>query len=164
MSIIVNIGLKTEGAPITPIQAHRALVRCGACIVRDTVKESATELTLVAELLAPLTAEQAESVAILLSQDCIAQCVDGVGALHGPRADAWGAFNPDYFLAFTERKIEAYNGPGKHYATAIAAKGARDARARALRAEGYKVSCKKVSFDNLGYGLRYTLDATRGES
>ena len=100
MSIIVNIGLKTEGAPITPIQAHRALVRCGACIVRDRVKQSSTERTLVAQLLAPLTAEQAEAVAILLSQDCIAQSIDGIGALHGPRAAAWGAFNPDYFLTF----------------------------------------------------------------
>ena len=36
-----------------------------------------------------------------LRQDCIAvRYADGSGTLEGPDADAWGAFNPEFFVRF----------------------------------------------------------------
>ena len=32
-------------------------------------------------------------------QDCVAATIDGVGALYGRHAAAWGEFNPEFFLA-----------------------------------------------------------------
>jgi hypothetical protein len=37
----------------------------------------------------------------------------------------------------------------------------RDALARQLRAEGWTVKCKKVSFSGFGYGDAYSLEAER---
>jgi len=57
---------------------------------------------------------------------------------------------------------EAFNGPGKDYAEAMDAKRARDARARALRAQGYTVECEKWDFSDLARAIRYTLTARKG--
>lgn len=61
------------------------------------------EVTLVAALVADDLLVQHElvySLAVLLGQDCIAVYLpeQGIGHLIGPRADAWGAFDLDYFV------------------------------------------------------------------
>lgn len=71
--------------------------------LRWVVKNSTTEPTLVVEVDRPLTRDEAYAVSAALHQDCIAQRVGDVGELIGPRADKWGAFDPDLFLDFGDQ-------------------------------------------------------------
>ena len=57
---------------------------------------------------------------------------------------------------------EKFTTPNK-YPTDQEAQRARNARAKELRAQGYTVECKKVSFAGLGYGSMFTLKATRAD-
>jgi len=47
----------------------------------------------------------------------------------------------------------------KNYATEQEASKARNARAKALRAEGYTVKCQKWDFSDLARGASFTLTA-----
>jgi hypothetical protein len=60
-----------------------------------------------------------------------------------------------------DRVNEAFNGPGKVYATEQDAKHARDTRAKDLRAQGYIVKCAKFDFSDLARAVRFTLDARK---
>lgn len=54
-----------------------------------------------------------------LKQDCIAvyRELTGGGALVGPRADAWGPFNPEYFLLLDGRRLRVdQRSPGRRTA------------------------------------------------
>ena len=98
-SVLVNIGLATnDGKGVTSEQVRAALDSTGVSIVRDAVRQSGTEPTFVAELSRALSDEEAAGVSWLLDQEAIAQCVDGAGELHGPKAANWRPFNPEYFL------------------------------------------------------------------
>lgn len=55
---------------------------------------------------------------------------------------------------------EQFTTPNR-YETDAAARAARDARAKELRAQGYTVKCKKWSFAGFGYGSSFTLEATK---
>ena len=62
------------------------------------IKQSATERTVVIDF---DTIDRSLNVlSCALDQDCIAVRDNdtGIGELHGDKADAWGAFNPEYFL------------------------------------------------------------------
>ena len=105
MQTTLNIGLNIGDGTrkVSPAVAMAALALAGAAVLRHTIAQSATEVTLVAELAEPLPRETLHAVSVVLEQDCIAQRhVDGVGELIGPRAAEWGEFNPAYFLGFPD--------------------------------------------------------------
>lgn len=102
----LNIGLATNsGGKFSPDAALEWL-RVGAwaedvVVIRSRVAQSDTEPTLVVELSTPLSQRMLDSLSIILSQDCIAQLYpDGHGELVGPRAAAWGAFDPARFIQY----------------------------------------------------------------
>lgn len=101
MEIILNVGLAVPGLPgelLSVGSVHKALGIFGVEAISAHVRSSSTEPTFVALLSRALSPEEARDVSDLLGQDCIAQRVDGVGALHGCNAAAWGEFNPEFFL------------------------------------------------------------------
>lgn len=113
MKATINIGLARTGTyPLTPREAltalyaasfpdHDDLTKRLFRIERYGMAQSATEPTLVVEIETYAQTEDAlYKLACELSQDCIAirPTAGGTGFLFGPRAAAWGEFNPDYFL------------------------------------------------------------------
>ena len=106
MKMTLNIGLAREGKPNLTADQVKTLVarRFSAGVYRVAVYESDTEPTLVVaavgnpEFLGRYVSE-IFSIAETLNQDCIAVYLGGgVGKLIGPRAEAWGEFNPAYFI------------------------------------------------------------------
>lgn len=96
----INVGLnigdgQTKLDPVDVVAALRAL---GVDVARSDVRQSATEPTLVADLSRALTPEEAYALSEQLQQDAIAQRTGEEGGLFGPKAEAWGEFNPDFFL------------------------------------------------------------------
>ena len=115
-TFILNIGLNTADGAITAEQARETLRAYGFSILREALLESDTEPTLVAEVATgfatALTVLQLlYQVSEELDQDCIAvyRELTGGGALVGPRADAWGPFNPEYFLLLDGRRLSEVN-------------------------------------------------------
>jgi hypothetical protein len=102
MDLILNIGLARTGnsniGSGTVIREVTAAFGAAAFEFRH----SDTELTCVASVDAlPRTmGSTLHHLALLLGQDCIAAYSpdSGAGFLVGPRAAAWGAFNPEFFL------------------------------------------------------------------
>lgn len=107
----VNVGLVVEPdmystgrrEQISPMAAQQALSDLGVNVERSQVRMSDTEPTLVAELNRALSPEEAFTVSRNLRQKAIAQ-VDPTagGALHGPMAEEWGTFNPNFYLPFDQ--------------------------------------------------------------
>lgn len=103
MTTILNIGLNVGDKPtwdLGDVTLAIDLATENVKVLRAEVKQSTTEETVVVELSEPLTEKEADIICYWLKQDCIAQSVDGVGTLYGPKADEWGPFNPEYFLTF----------------------------------------------------------------
>lgn len=98
----LNIGLKSAVTHRTSgPQKVISLLSCMAIIDDDwRVAQSSTEATLIVRLDKPLTNRQLHTLSVALEQDCIAQLHDGKGVLVGPRAEAWGEFNPEFFLKY----------------------------------------------------------------
>ena len=109
MQYIINIGLDNMPSEAgntvgrRALFAARALRAHGFTTIATQVLNSDTEPTLVAEVKSgysytPAAVRIAE-LSSALNQDCIATLFpDGSGALLGPRAAAWGTFNPEYFF------------------------------------------------------------------
>lgn len=97
---ILNIGLATaDGAGITAAAACEALRAAGVGVVDLDVRDSATEPTAVVVIDRAMPPAALAALSAQLNQEAIAQLdADGVGILAGPKADAWGPFNPDFFL------------------------------------------------------------------
>lgn len=107
MEVILNIGLAVDA---TSIAAHVALeiVKANGMLVKKSkVFQSDTEPTLVvtAIMTGHDSVENTRAIyrtAAGLGRDCIAVYtklpIQNYGALVGPRAAAWGAFNPEFFL------------------------------------------------------------------
>lgn len=100
---ILNIGLSVGGGPAKVSQLFKAMravrLAAGDDEITSWVGQSATEQTLVVVLEEPLAQAQAELLAAVLEQDCIAQLTsEGEGKLFGPRAEAWGPFDIDQFI------------------------------------------------------------------
>jgi hypothetical protein len=104
---ILNIGLGPALKPGKEALGGRAL-RFWGPVLREVferyqgeVAPSDTEATLVVagRVAEPVTLAFNEAVA-QSGQDCVAVWYpeSGEGALVGPRADAWGAFNPEMFI------------------------------------------------------------------
>ena len=101
-TLILNIGLARKGlGNIGTAYTRGALRFSGLRIVQNAVHQSNTEATMVAEI-----AEHSHwkplvfGLAVATEQDCIAvyDPATGHGELVGPRAEAWGDFNPEYFV------------------------------------------------------------------
>jgi len=105
---LVNIGLETnDGDTIKPSHAMAALSAIGGVhALVSGVHKSDTEDTLVAEINRPLTAAAAYVIAQFLRQDAIAQWDGYEGQLYGPNADAWGDFDPAFFLTLDGTRLE----------------------------------------------------------
>lgn len=105
---MLNVGLAigTTGQRLTLTEVVQAVERAGLVIDALAVHDSATEPTAVIRATVALPAHRAAGalygLAITLAQDCIAVHWLGrgfpAGALIGPAADMWGAFNPAFFL------------------------------------------------------------------
>jgi hypothetical protein len=103
MDVILNIGLAVNGnSNIGSGTAIREVIATfGAASFK--FKHSDTELTCIACVQFTDGAAAWHKVyhlAQLLSQDCIAVYTPsiGKGELIGPRSEAWGAFNPEFFI------------------------------------------------------------------
>lgn len=106
--LTINVGLNPNdgsiGSTIEPRKVLRQLRNSGYLPTRYTLKASATELTLVAELATAASCEHwREDIAKLagdFKQDCIAveDHTAGVTDLVGPGAAKWAPFNRDFFL------------------------------------------------------------------
>jgi hypothetical protein len=99
MTATVNIGLDSREGRLAAAAVEAVLrVVGGATILRAAVRQSDSEPTYVAELSRPLNLAAAYEVARQLGQDAIAIWDGRQGDLIGPAADAWGEFNPAFFV------------------------------------------------------------------
>jgi len=120
MKTIINLGLAVSGAHVhTAEQALVALARERVSVIRYDTFVSDTELTLVAEVDLPAVPDTRHPladgdfpalyrVAQRLQQDCIAVWDETLqrGQLVGPRASAWGTFNPSFFLNLDGSRLQ----------------------------------------------------------
>ena len=104
MDLLLNIGVAREGQEDNTVKIILCyLARVGA-VKAHNVQESDTETTVVAVVRFPESNARALNnvyrLASRLGQDCIAAYDQstGNGYLLGPGAEAWGAFNPEFFL------------------------------------------------------------------
>lgn len=123
MNIELNIGLDVAGGEngerMQNLRANRAVALLQASVYCSNMLgarrgDSISEPTLIVLLGVSSGAEvraqrEIELISELLQQDCIAwyNATAYTGALLGPRAAAWGEFNPDYFLRFEADKPRA---------------------------------------------------------
>lgn len=109
MKITLNIGLGgTKGSRIAQLHTHQhAANRLAATVgrvVRSRVDRSATELTLIAEIVPHKTStfgvcEDIYDLSEDLGQDCIAwKDANGTGLLTGKDAHKWEPFDEAFFL------------------------------------------------------------------
>ena len=161
----INVGLQANGRDIRPADARAVLRACGLPIVQSNVLCSDSEPTLIAIVQVEQFVLEAaiNNVCEALDQDCIAvmDMTTRQGRLIGPRAAAWGTFNPAYFLTLTGRRLneaakaaaaDVYQGhlPGSgvqvHLAGGlfpwvIVAKGADTVRYGFIAPDGYCSPC-----------------------
>ena len=101
-TVTVNIGLAignpTQGRRLQPDSVLYATQKLRIVVLKHSIRESATEPTLIATTDRALTHFEAFTLSKDLEQECIAQRVNSVGELYGPQADKWKPFNPEYFL------------------------------------------------------------------
>lgn len=115
MSFILNIGLaRTGNSNIGTGTVLRELSANGFDLQAYSIHHSDTEITVVAEVTNSFSAsrpveDRVFHLATVLGQDCIAihQPVGGHGALIGPKAAAWGEFNPEFFLLLDGSRLAA---------------------------------------------------------
>jgi hypothetical protein len=106
----INIGLDIPtGGKVKTLGALASVRALGVKITDHAVWDSNTEPTLVVQLDRPLTPEEGNSLSTELQQEAIAQRYeDGTGDLFGPKAEAWGPYNPDFFLELSGETAAAY--------------------------------------------------------
>lgn len=94
MAQIINIGLDK----LSPRVALEALTSRGFPVYSKALYWTFDEPSLVIET--SVTYADAYRLAEALGEDCIAVWYpdDQEGFLAGPKAEAWGAFNPSYFI------------------------------------------------------------------
>lgn len=138
VNIGLNVGDQYNALPVDDIK--RKLNAVGIEAVRErtripTVAEAARgeEPTWIAELSRPLTPVEANVLAKVLKQEAIPQRVGDVGEMYGPKADAWGPFNPTYFKEVDPQKADAGKSAGVRSST-------RKAATKAAKEEGTNVT------------------------
>lgn len=111
-TVLLNIGLARKGkGNLTIREVYHALAAQDISVMQSAVHQSNTELTFVCRAVLPVAVDDrhpfaaGDLSAVLraagrLEQDCIAVWDPEVaeGTLVGPRAAAWGTFNPSFFL------------------------------------------------------------------
>jgi hypothetical protein len=114
MEVILNIGLAVgTNGNIGVGTVLRDLAEAGFSVIENAVHYSDSEPTVVARAIFVGTEDAlrnaAEWVSLWLSQDCIAfyNPTTDRGALIGPRADAWGEFNPEFFIQIDGSRLAA---------------------------------------------------------
>jgi len=99
---ILNIGMDVVGRPGNSSHEVLTVLRrlTDAKILAHFIGRSNTELTVVITIARPLTPSEAYNVSRVLRQEAIVQYIPDTdqGELYGPNKDAWGAFNPDFFI------------------------------------------------------------------
>lgn len=106
VGVLVNVGLaRPDGGQNTEAQVLASLKASGADVLEHAVHASDTEQTVVAKLVTPLTPEAAEALSRELGQEAIVQIAPTGGALYGPEAAKWGAFNPKFFLTLDGKRL-----------------------------------------------------------
>jgi hypothetical protein len=104
MDLILNIGLARADQPNVPAQHALHLVhKHVGPTLEHTLVQSDTEPTLVVRAVWQTLGQLAGILWTLshaLGQDCVAvyRPDTGKGSLIGPKADAWGDFNPAFFI------------------------------------------------------------------
>ena len=107
MNFILNIGLDVKGTRTLQTSLVKQLITVRDLLRLDEGKvyESDTEATLVIKVRStygaiPYVLSKIHALAADLEQDCIAVYSPNLdkGWLAGPRADAWGKFNPEFFI------------------------------------------------------------------
>ena len=101
MKTILNIGLAREGNKNIGVgTVLRELGQRGFNPSECAIRHSDTEITVVAEVEAGESTSPFYYLAQVLGQDCIAvyQPDAQKGRLIGPKAEAWGEFNPEFFI------------------------------------------------------------------
>lgn len=112
-SLTLNIGLMVSTTQTLAADVARQIVHANGLLVRShAVHQSDSEQTLVADvILDPLAGASwraaLSGIATDLRQDCIAAWNPArqSGALIGPKAAAWGPFNPAYFLTLDGSRL-----------------------------------------------------------
>lgn len=114
MEVTLNIGLaRTGNSNIGVGTVLREIEQSGFTLRQHSIQHSDTEITVVAQVTARYSftpvAFRLAHLAESLEQDCIAvyHPATGHGYLAGPRAAAWGVFNPDYFLQLDGTRLSA---------------------------------------------------------
>jgi hypothetical protein len=104
MKATLNVGLKASSSDkVFSDDEALAAVRKLFNVFDFRFAESATERTLIARVdCDDWWGTHAFALSLLLDQDCIAISFGQFGQLIGPRAEAWGEFNPDYFIPLYE--------------------------------------------------------------
>jgi len=118
MLITLNVGLhaatlkNADGSPrlLNALSVQSEVCKAFHNIVpfglRSRVAQSATEPTLICQFTYPddTLADDIKAAVFALcgtcDQDAVALTCDDTGLLLGPRAAAWGSFNPEYFLQY----------------------------------------------------------------
>lgn len=106
--MLLNIGLiRGEGEAIPPEAALYAVRLLGRVEpIRWAVHRSDTEPTLIVDV-PPMPRLSISAIARWLGQDAIAVSYGGAsGDLIGPNAEAWGAFDPTFFLNLDGSRLD----------------------------------------------------------
>lgn len=116
MEVIINVGLaRGTNGNIGFGTALRELTQAGFNITQYRLLPSDTEPTVVARATfnsaRGLLHTAAFCVSVLLDQDCVALYLpaEDQGHLVGPRAAAWGEFNPEYFIQLDGTRLADRN-------------------------------------------------------
>ena len=174
--VVLNVGLADPagGPPLTEEQVTKAIEGFGVRVVRSKRYQSNTEPTMVARLSRELTPAEAHELSESLGQEAIVQMVGHRGALHGPKKENWGEFNPDFFITLDGKPASQIagatfaqsvptptvgyhfsNGPrtlldGRQYGT----NGAGEERARVARSDDPRIKSRVYAYIDWGNGIR----------
>lgn len=115
--VILNIGLirADNKLPLNPLFVEQYLSHIGLDVREFKIFQSDSEPTAVVVIRTtgnqPVFASQLRTISEFLKQDAIAfySPHTGRGELFGPKADAWGPFNPQYFLLPDGRRLSEHN-------------------------------------------------------
>lgn len=95
----LNIGMAvTDGDPLTEDDVRRAVRNAGLAVEEFSLQQSDTEQTAVIKTDRALSETELNALASTLKQEAVPQYSDGKGVMAGPKAEAWGDFNPEFFL------------------------------------------------------------------
>lgn len=113
MKFILNIGLDVKATRTLAVDVVLQMIAANEFVTgKHVVVQSDTEATVVVEATYwGSSVRQALAnminISVDLQQDCIGvyRPLTGLGALIGPKASAWGKFNPDYFFMLNGQRL-----------------------------------------------------------